>query len=963
MNKIRQLSFIIILSMLLGMTAPYYGAYAAQDGFAAETVSAQDEVYNAAANEEISEATELSGADADNLTQIAQDADGNTKIADAGGEEGLAINDEPLVYTEWDVVLPTNDVLPLVEVPFNESLLDDEEEQGPETDDRDIIRLDSPDSTYANVADGYSTYGYDQLSTQQKEFYSVLKQKCEAFIGGSSYAQDLDDSALGISATYNGKRFENNEIMQVYWAFKYDNPQYYWIDSLYSGQATDTSTTLQIYIDPYYQTAAARAAADAKITEIGDAWVEEISGIKESEGTYAAVVRAHDLILNRINYAYNSAGQPETSRFAHCMAGVFTAQGVVCEGYSRCLQYLLNKVDIDNVYIVGMGGGEGHAWNSVLLDDGKYWLIDATWDDVYTEETGLNEAGYSYFCLPVSEFNRDHNPNNMGYVGMYTLPENLGNTFDSTYYAKYGGYSSSTLTGDSAQTLVDNVRASKPDGADYLHFALPDSSSVQQVMGKFGINSVLTTGSNSLGVIFRIEDVEVNNPADSISLSKTTAHVEVGESLDITATLPEGSDDRVKWTLDNNRAAKLSTDGLTATVRGVRNGDVTLTATTYKGKATAACAIQVGEGAVSSAAVIWQNGTKEYKSITLKTSLTASNWKDSKGKTKKGKLVWIASDTEIEPQFDSGHKLTSKPKPTNGKVSNKGVVTAKVGGRLYVYACDTGRMDYESFVVEVLGAPNKLYLSKKAGSKETSDLLKKGSLRAGDTGKVYITPYMKTGEADVSNEYKVSLAKASDSSYVTLSAVAQDDDGNAYFTVTGKNFNKTKGKAASVKINVQSIQSGKKASMTLLIYNPVTAVATTVKSGKTVASGAAVSTGAAPVNAGGGTKVSLAQKKDSASLQLNLTTAISGETKTSDKLKVYVGHTSIEVNSKGKPVADKGAAIKAKLDVKTLQLVLTASKNAGATAVIKLAATNAATKQTELFDIGTVDEQGILTLK
>ena len=35
--------------------------------------------------------------------------------------------------------------------------------------------------------------------------------------------------------------------------------------------------------------------------------------------------------------------------------------------------------DFDNVYIVGMAGGGGHAWNAVGMDDGWFY-VDATWD-------------------------------------------------------------------------------------------------------------------------------------------------------------------------------------------------------------------------------------------------------------------------------------------------------------------------------------------------------------------------------------------------------------------------------------------------------------------------------------------------------------------------------------------------------------------------------------------------------
>ena len=42
---------------------------------------------------------------------------------------------------------------------------------------------------------------------------------------------------------------------------------------------------------------------------------------------------------------------------------------------------MMNCYGIENIYVTGLGNGGGHAWNMVGMDDGKYYWLDATWDD------------------------------------------------------------------------------------------------------------------------------------------------------------------------------------------------------------------------------------------------------------------------------------------------------------------------------------------------------------------------------------------------------------------------------------------------------------------------------------------------------------------------------------------------------------------------------------------------------
>ena len=73
-----------------------------------------------------------------------------------------------------------------------------------------------------------------------------------------------------------------------------------------------------------------------------------------------------------------------------------------CNGYSKALSYILNKLSIPCTIAVGeCDDGQLHAWNIIQLDDGCYHL-DSTWDDRYNQYSlsdTIESYGHAYFCV------------------------------------------------------------------------------------------------------------------------------------------------------------------------------------------------------------------------------------------------------------------------------------------------------------------------------------------------------------------------------------------------------------------------------------------------------------------------------------------------------------------------------------------------------------------------------------
>ena len=822
------------------------------------------------------------------------------------------------------------------------------------------VETKDPDGAYSGLNDGSGTYGYEHLTAAQKKMYTSMKTAINTFVASDGYKQDLDKNSASVK-TYTkpdgDTAFTEDDMYKARTALLYDNPQYFFFKNWYQyGDREDGSLMVSFEVDDYYYTYSTRLEAQEAIDEVSEGWLEELNAIMaeasetdEQNGDYLAAVYAHNLIIDAVNYAYvPNTDTPQPARWAHSIAGVFTGQGVVCEGYAKAYQYLLNKCGIDNVYIVGQSTGRdsgGHAWNCIYLDN-NWYPVDVTWDDLGDDAEETNEIWYSYFAIPGNEFNKDHVANNMNNPGMYEIPV-FSSSDDHSYYKYFGGYGNGVIKDEAtAQSVYDAAAAKKPDFTNYLYFSVEDSTEIKLLRNVLKLQSISSWRSPYFSKVFRFEYIDdISNPATEITLDPEKLTVEVGATGEIAAVISAESNDRISFSLDSNKYCSITPNAKEkkVTVTGKKNGKAVLTARTVAGKAVATCEITIGTGVPDPEDInVWQNGGKDYKKIQITTTLTATKWEDSKQKIKAGKLVWIASDEDITIEFDrEKHKVLTKTKPTRGSVNNKGVVTAKTAGKLYVYCCDTGSFAVEKTVVEVLASPSKLFLGASAGVSESKDALKKFALNVGQTGRVYICPFVKDGTADETNQYTATLAKADQSEYVSLSKVKSDGKGGFYFDVTGLDFDRSKSKAVSVKITVECVQSGKKASVTAVICNPVQSAEASEVTGKTT----------------------LANKKDSVSMTLALATCIKDVTATSDKLKVYIGSSSVALDQDGKKVvADKGATVKAKFNAKNMSLTLTAGQDAGQTALVYLAATNPATKKTKLFKILQVKADGALEM-
>lgn len=267
-------------------------------------------------------------------------------------------------------------------------------------------------------------YGYrDMVKRSNMEgwqyLYRELKKASETFTTGNENAEEYllnNTFPIYIVGKINVQQYQmtTKEMVETYFTFRNDNPQFFWSDNM----VVYSSDYLMLLSYGDYEKAADRKDA---LNEIMDTQKNVYqSGITSTDSKYKKVLKIHDALIKDIEYDEN-AYSGEEAEISHSIAGAMTsAKTAVCEGYAKVMQLMMNCYDVENMYVTGIANGGGHAWNMVRMNDGKYYWLDATWDDQEHED-----FQHSYFLVGNSNF-EDHTmnlPTDEGGDFLYELPK------------------------------------------------------------------------------------------------------------------------------------------------------------------------------------------------------------------------------------------------------------------------------------------------------------------------------------------------------------------------------------------------------------------------------------------------------------------------------------------------------------------------------------------------------------
>ena len=201
---------------------------------------------------------------------------------------------------------------------------------------------------------------------------------------GESYVQATDDVKTAIQAASD--------------AFSYDYPQAFWFrGSNYGCRVScvrdgSSSTGYRGTFKNFTFKPANREISENAHTRMGDFMGGVQSAVAElNEQTLGMdmeqkIKRIHDYICQRVTY------RNDNTLWVHSAASLFldADPAFVCEGYAKSMKIFCYYMGINCACVSGTARGTSsgtpgaHMWNYVQMDDGNWYLVDATWDDVGT---------------------------------------------------------------------------------------------------------------------------------------------------------------------------------------------------------------------------------------------------------------------------------------------------------------------------------------------------------------------------------------------------------------------------------------------------------------------------------------------------------------------------------------------------------------------------------------------------
>ena len=181
-------------------------------------------------------------------------------------------------------------------------------------------------------------------------------------------------------------------------AFSYDYPQAFWFRGSNYGYRVScvrdgsSSTGYRGTFKNFTFKPANREISENSHTRMGDFMGGVQSAVAElNEQTLGMdmeqkIKRIHDYICQRVTY------KNDNTLWVHSAASLFldADPAFVCEGYAKSMKIFCYYMGINCACVSGTARGTSsgtpgaHMWNYVQMDDGNWYLVDATWDDVGT---------------------------------------------------------------------------------------------------------------------------------------------------------------------------------------------------------------------------------------------------------------------------------------------------------------------------------------------------------------------------------------------------------------------------------------------------------------------------------------------------------------------------------------------------------------------------------------------------
>ena len=226
------------------------------------------------------------------------------------------------------------------------------------------------------------------LTDSQKLIYDLISKYKGGLLGEPSYSDEAQTiPVFKIQVKFPDGAFlvnydtrQNDVTTAVIGAMTAaidDFPEYFWLGGFSYSCNYSTNDSGKYYVKNFTLLLPFDTGSYANCDTVISCYNQLMAAVDsfDVKGTarYEKVKYIHDSICKMTTYT--------ECAMAHQPTGVFLNGKAVCEGYAEAFKLLCDRENIPCLLVVGTGNGGAHKWNYVRMDDGKWYGMDATWDD------------------------------------------------------------------------------------------------------------------------------------------------------------------------------------------------------------------------------------------------------------------------------------------------------------------------------------------------------------------------------------------------------------------------------------------------------------------------------------------------------------------------------------------------------------------------------------------------------
>ncbi|MDO5423383.1 MAG: Ig-like domain-containing protein [Eubacteriales bacterium] len=240
---------------------------------------------------------------------------------------------------------------------------------------------------------------YDALCAADMKLYTADSERSLEVELPSPYVfttttEAVESEAYCEEASYLAAANElHKDVMKAIDAFKKDQSDAYWIFNFgYGSPFTYGGTgsyqiplkTVQLQAWPYYDGILEEASLVESALAAADAAIRER---RADSSRYETIKAIHDYVVELVTYGHADEGIMYEHTITGGLLSKYNHEGV-CESYAKIVKTLCDRFSVPCALI--LGGSElnadgtlnvDHIWNVVQMEDGQWYLVDATWDD------------------------------------------------------------------------------------------------------------------------------------------------------------------------------------------------------------------------------------------------------------------------------------------------------------------------------------------------------------------------------------------------------------------------------------------------------------------------------------------------------------------------------------------------------------------------------------------------------